>query len=191
MSEETSVSLLERVRGGEADGWLRLAVLYRPLVVEWCLRGGAGADAEDVAQEVLLAVAGGLADFHRGGAGGFRAWVRGITRYKLLDHFRRQGRNPAAADGGTAAFEAVRDLPDPIAGSGEDTIETSGLYRRALDLIRSEFEERTWRAFWGTAIEDKPTASVAAELGMSATAVRVAKSRVLARLREEAGDIIG
>ena len=60
---------------------------------------------------------------------------------------------------------------------------------RALDLIKNEFEERTWRAFWLTAVGDRVPNEVALELGMSAGAVRVAKSRVLRRLREELGDV--
>jgi RNA polymerase sigma-70 factor (ECF subfamily) len=66
----------------------------------------------------------------------------------------------------------------------------SGLYRRALDLIRGEFEERTWQAFWLTAVEGWDTSAVAAELEMSPVAVRIAKSRVLARLRAEADHLI-
>jgi RNA polymerase sigma-70 factor (ECF subfamily) len=59
-----------------------------------------------------------------------------------------------------------------------------------VGLIRSEFEERTWRAFWGVAVDDRPAAEVAAELGMSPGAVYIAKSRVLRRLREEFRDLL-
>ena len=62
---------------------------------------------------------------------------------------------------------------------------------RTIPLIRSEFEEQTWRAFWLSAVEGRDSPSVAAELGMSPVAVRIAKSRVLARLREEADGLIG
>ena len=62
---------------------------------------------------------------------------------------------------------------------------------RALALIRGEFEERTWGAFWRTAVEGRAAKDVGAELGLSAGAVRVAKSRVLHRLREELGDAAG
>jgi RNA polymerase sigma-70 factor (ECF subfamily) len=65
------------------------------------------------------------------------------------------------------------------------------LFRRGLELIRREFEVRTWQAFWRTAVDGRATADVAAELGMSPGAVRVAKSRVLQRLRSELGDIAG
>jgi DNA-directed RNA polymerase specialized sigma24 family protein len=59
--------------------------------------------------------------------------------------------------------------------------------RRVLDLLRPEFAEQTWQAFWRTAVEGQPAVEAAADLGMSAGAVRVAKCRVLHRLRAELG----
>ena len=58
-------------------------------------------------------------------------------------------------------------------------------------MIRGEFEPRTWEAFWQTAVEGRAAADVAAELGMTPGAVRVAKSRVLHRLRTDLGDLPG
>jgi RNA polymerase sigma-70 factor (ECF subfamily) len=57
-------------------------------------------------------------------------------------------------------------------------------------MVRGEFEERTWQAFWQTVIGGRAPRDVAADLGMSPGAVRVAKSRVLHRLREELGDLM-
>ena len=187
----TSLSLLQRAAGRDEAAWSRLAGLYRPVVAHWCRAGGTPpADIDDVAQEVLLAVALGLPRFRRERDGGFRAWVRGIARHKILDRARR-ARGPAA-EGGSDAHHRVQELPDPAGGPGDDEAgEEAWLYRRALELVRAEFAEKTWRAFWRVAVDDRPTDAVAAELGMTAVAVRIAKSRVLARLREEAGDLIG
>jgi RNA polymerase sigma-70 factor, ECF subfamily len=141
-----------------------------------------------VAQEVFLAASNGLADFERERAGSFRAWLRGITRHKLLDLYRRRDRQPAAASGGTEAMQRIYDLPDP--SPAEESQEVGGLYRRALELVRPEFETWTWDAFWRSAVEQRDTGAIAAELKMTAVAVRIAKSRVLSRLREEAGELI-
>jgi RNA polymerase sigma-70 factor, ECF subfamily len=65
------------------------------------------------------------------------------------------------------------------------------LLHRALALIRDDFEPRTWAAFWQTAVDGRATIDVAADLGMSPGAVRVAKSRVLHRLRADLGDLLG
>ena len=56
--------------------------------------------------------------------------------------------------------------------------------------MKHNFEERTWTAFWRVTIDNRSTADVAAELGISANAVRLAKSHVLRRLREEMGELI-
>jgi RNA polymerase sigma-70 factor, ECF subfamily len=188
----TSLSLLQRVRALDAPAWERLVTLYRPLVLNWCQRAGVGPeDAADVAQEVFLAVAEGVNRFQRHREGGFRSWARGITRHKLLDFFRRQGRQLQPASGGTEAFQALQEIADPEQDSARDVEEKSSLYRHALDLIRGEFEERTWLAFWRAGVEGEATAAVAASLGMTPVAVRIAKSRVLTRLREEAGELLG
>lgn len=185
----TSQSLLDRAAGRDDAAWGRLAALYRPLVAHWCRAAGVPpADVDDVSQEVLLAVANGLADFRRERAGSFRAWVKGITRHKALDRHRKAG---PAGEGGTDAHERMQGVADPGPESDDDAAEGAWLYRRALDLVKAEFADKTWQAFWRVAVDDRPTDAVAAELGMTAVAVRIAKSRVLARLREEVGDLLG
>ncbi len=188
-NDGTSLSMLARLQQRDAGAWQRLVALYRPLVRHWCtLAGVEGGDAEDVAQEVFLAVSASLQQFERQGQGSFRAWLRGITRHKLLDHFRRGQRHPEAV-GGTAALQRLHALPE-TADPAADASEMSDLYRRAVDLIRSAFEERTFQAFWAATVDGRPTDVVADELGMTAVAVRIAKSRVLARLRQELGELL-
>ena len=60
---------------------------------------------------------------------------------------------------------------------------------RALASIRCEFHDKTWQAFWNVVVTGRTTAEVAAELHMRPGTVRVAKSRVLLRLRRELGDL--
>jgi RNA polymerase sigma-70 factor (ECF subfamily) len=189
-SNVTSLSLLARLRVKDDEAWRRLVALYGPLVQHWCMRGGVRPeDVEEAVQETFLAAASNLEQFEHHGPGSFRAWIRGIARHKVQDYFRKQQGRPAAL-GGTEALERLQDVPEPDAGSVEEGDEVRGLYRRALDLIRSEFEERTWLAFWYSAVEGRQTSVVAEQLGLSPVAVRIAKSRVLSRLRQEAGDLI-
>jgi RNA polymerase sigma-70 factor (ECF subfamily) len=185
----TSASLLERARAQDEEAWRRLLHLYTPLVTAWCARGGVrGQDADDVGQEVFQAVAAGLAAFHRDRPGDtFRGWLCGITRHKLLDHLRRRQRQPQA-EGGTDAHLHLQQLPEPEL-SEEDEEDLRALYHRALELVRGEFEVRTWEAFWRAAVAGHSPALIAADLGMTPAAVRKAKSRVLFRLRQEIGDL--
>ena len=186
-------TLLEQLRAGQTDAWERLARLYGPTVYVWCRRAGVPeADAADVSQEVLAAVARHLADFRREQPGdSFRGWLWTITRNKVRDHWRRRV-DEAKASGGTTAQEMMNQVPEvapPDSEAGAEG-EPGDLYRRALELIRSEFEERTCRAFLMVTVEARRPADVAAALGMTPGAVYIAKSRVLKRLREEFGDLL-
>lgn len=185
----TSCTLLDQARSRDDSAWQRLVTLYTPLVQHWCRRSGVPqAEVQDVVQEVFLAVSVSLADFRPERAGSFRKWVRGIAGHKALDHFRRRRGEPMAV-GGTEARGLLQELPEQD-DPETDADEAGELYRRALDLIRGQFEDRTWQAFWRTAVDGRPTDVVAAELGATPVAVRIAKSRVLARLREDLGELI-
>jgi RNA polymerase sigma-70 factor (ECF subfamily) len=190
----TSLTLLQHLRDNEPEAWRTVVRLYTPLLCHWCARQGLrGADAEDVIQDVLQAAAAGLPGFRRERAtDSFRAWLRGITRNVVLTHYRRANRQPRGS-GGTDALvqlEGVAQAAPPAAEEEDPPSELEALRRRALELVRNQVEERTWRAFWLTAIEGQSPNEVAAGLGVSPTAVRVAKSRVLHRLKEQFGELI-
>ena len=188
----TSLSLLEQLRANDPAAWQRFAALYAPLVRFWCARSGLrGPDAEDVAQEVFAAAAAGLSGFHRDRPGDtLRGWLRGITRNQVLLHFRRHQGQPQA-EGGSDALGRLRDVADPLADAVDgEAKEVSQLYRRAVEEVRGEFEERTWQMFWRTVIEGRSPAALADDLGVSPAAVRQAKSRVLRRLKQEMGELL-
>src|SRR5262245_10319928 len=160
----TSRSLLGLARQGDADAWGRLSDLYAPLVFHWCRRRGLGdADASDVVQEVFQAVATHLAPFRKREAGGsFRGWLRTITENKIRDLFRGRARE-ARGVGGTEARHRLDQVPSPpgLESSASEETWDRGFLGRVLDLVRQEFEERTWAAFWRTAIDGRAPADVA------------------------------
>ena len=84
----------------------------------------------------------------------------------------------------------MADPDSEPADEPEDEEESAGLRRRALDILRGEFAERTWQMFWQTFVEERSPVDVAADLDVSPAAVRMAKSRVLHRLKEEFADLI-
>jgi RNA polymerase sigma-70 factor (ECF subfamily) len=187
----TSRGLIEAARERDPVAWERMVALYAPLVLHWCRQWGLrGDDAADVFQDVFQSVASHIAGFTRDSTGGtFRGWLRTITRNKVNDVFRRRRREPPGV-GGSEAQAHLAQLPEPVPVDEEGSADAavSALLWRGLELIRSEFEPRTWQAFWLTAVEGRAPKDVADELGMSGGAVRVAKSRVLHRLRAELGD---
>jgi len=191
--DSTSSSLLERLQSQDAQAWQRLVDLYGPLVYHWCRRHQLQAeDRADVFQEVFRAVASHITAFRRDRAGDtFRGWLLTITRNKIRDHFRRQQRH-VQATGGSDALQQLAQVADPLDDQEEaaDADQQRALLRRALHLLRDEFEDRTWQAFWRITVEGQAPADVAADLCLSLNAVYKAKSRVLQRFRQELGDLL-
>lgn len=173
--------------------------LYSPLVLHWCRRWNVrGADADDVTQEVFHSASIGLNDFRRERAGDtFRGWLRAITRNKLADHLRRRNLEPPGT-GGSTLHQRLQQVPGGLVsamGDGEDEVEDAfalgELFERAFHVVRSEFERHTWDAFWRTTVDNQRSIDVAIELGLRSAAVRMAKCRVLRRVREELGELVG
>jgi RNA polymerase sigma-70 factor (ECF subfamily) len=159
--------------------------LYTPLVCYWCRKLDVPAqDIADVTQEVFRAVAASIHRFHRDRPGDtFRGWLRTITRSKVIDYIRARREEPVAAGGTTALFRLSQQA-DNLDDDDEGEIPLrNALFHDALQLIRSEFREPTWQAFWMVTVDGKSPQDAAAELGLSPGAVRVAKCRVLQRLR--------
>jgi RNA polymerase sigma-70 factor (ECF subfamily) len=190
-----SASLLQRLRSQDEAAWTRLVALYGPVVLAWCRRAGLGAeDAEDVHQEVFRAVARTIAEFRCDRPSDtFRGWLWTVTHRKIIDH-QRQRAGRLQAVGGSTALERLAQVPEESDPSDVDAAERSAekvsLYGRALELLRGEFTETTWRAFWAVAVDGQRAADAAAALGLSVGAVYIAKSRVLARLREEFAELM-
>jgi RNA polymerase sigma-70 factor (ECF subfamily) len=186
--EPTPISLLERL-GGPAAGpaWDRFVLLYTPLLYLWASRLGIlGPDADDIVQDVFTTLVQALPGFRYDPDRRFRGWLWTVTRNKARERARRQ---------------AVTVAADPFNGPGEpaatDPAEEADereyrdyLTRRALELIRADFEPPTWQAFWQTVALGRPAPEVAAELGLSPNAVYLAKGRVLRRLRVELAGLL-
>ena len=192
-SLSTSSSLVERLQAQEPEAWRQWADLYGPLIYFWSRRYSLQPeDAADVFQEVFGAVSAGIGRFqHDRARGRFRGWLWTITRNKIQDHFRSQNGREAAV-GGTEALRRIAEIPEQLA---EDPTDPDGrgeliaLFHRAVQAARAEFEDRTWAAFWRTLADRQPTREVADELGMTVNAVRLARSRVLRRIRALLGDV--
>jgi RNA polymerase sigma-70 factor (ECF subfamily) len=169
----TSASLLERVKARDEDAWRRLVRLYAPFVLYWCRQAGLQeADRADLSQEVFNSVARHIADFRRKRPDDtFRGWLRTVTRSKLREHFRRHACRSEGA-GGSDAYQRLLSIPEEATMSDDDSLadEDILLLRQALTLIHTDFEERTWQAFWRTTADGLPTYTVAEELGMTPAA---------------------
>jgi RNA polymerase sigma-70 factor (ECF subfamily) len=194
-SATTSINLLNRVVSGDDKAWVRLVDIYSALIYSKCRGSGLNEqDAADVLQHVFISIHRAIPKFRQDGQGqGFRRWLRTITRNTITDHFRRRAKRPGDAGGGTDVLLGLQNLPDPF---GEETSLSLAdnaiglMLRRSVESIRDDYENRTWQAFWRTAVDGERAVDVAGDLGMKPSTVRQAKSKILIRLRMELEDLL-
>ena len=182
-SQSTSTSLVRRIKESDSEAWRRFCLLYSPLLFSWLKKSQLQhADASEVVQEILLSVSKAIARYDVDKGSGFRGWLWGITRNKLLQYESKNRRCPDVV-GGSTAYQSLQQLsadpPDQLRES------LAIVAHRAAALIQTDFRPNTWQAFWRVTVEGEDPAQVAADLGMKVAAIYTAKSRVLAHLRSE------
>lgn len=185
----TRVTLLARIKDGrDTDAWREFVQLYGPVVYRFARnRGLQDADAADLMQDVMRSVARNAERLNYDPKRGtFRGWLYTVTRNKIYNFLNGQ-RNRPRGSGDEAGWERLdtapaRDEEGPDADWEREY--QRRLSARAMEQVKGEFQPATWEAFWKTAVEGKPAAEAGKTLGMSPGAVYVAKSRVIARLRE-------
>ena len=191
---ETSLSLLNRLRRApESESWNRLVALYAPLLRAWLRKYDVQAsDADDLVQEVLLAVSKDLSKFeHAGQPGAFRGWLKAILVNRLRKFWRSRDRRPQAR--GDSDIDAkLAQLDDPASEMSQIWNREHDQYvlRQLLALAEPHFAPNTWKAFCRVALDGARPDIVAKELEISLNAVCIAKSRVLSRLRQESEGLI-
>jgi RNA polymerase sigma-70 factor (ECF subfamily) len=188
MEPTTRHSLVLRLRNlDDQASWSEFLEIYEPLIYGLARRKGLqDADARDLSQEVFRAVAGAIERWDPDPAKGkFRAWLFRIARNLLVNYFADQERHTRGT-GSTSVQELLEARP---VEDGRIEAEFAVEFKRqafhwAAKQVKGEFAESTWQAFWKTGVENQPTDQVAKECNLSTGAVYIARSRVLARLRE-------
>ena len=183
----TRASLLVRLRNPrDGAAWGEFVDLYAPLVYGYLRKQGLqDADAADLSQEVLGAVAGAVGRLeYDPRRGAFRNWLFTVVRRKLSNWRAGQG-SRARGSGDTATYRLLEQCPVPESVEAEWEAEWERrLFAWACEQVRRSVTDVTWQAFWRTAVEGQAGKQVAADLGLTVAAVYLARSRVLARLKE-------
>jgi RNA polymerase sigma-70 factor (ECF subfamily) len=188
---DTRESLIIRL-GDPADeiAWREFLEIYRPVIYRTVLsRGLQEADADDVVQQILMAIVGAVGRWERSGhAGSFRAWLFTITRNLLINYVARRRQQGV---GGTSFAEWIEQEPDDDVASHQQVEREyrAEVFRWAAAQVKSEFQVTTWEAFWRTAVGGEPIAEVARSLGLSVGSVYAARSRVMARLKQKVSQV--
>lgn len=189
---ETRDSLLVQVQNpANREAWELFVQIYQPVIFRIAVaRGLQHADAHDLSQQVLMAVASAVGDWEKHDSSTkFRHWLTRVTKNAILNALTRRPKDQAI--GGSSAEDLLLDVVDRD-GATTALIETEyrrELYLRAAQIVRVEFRSETWQAFEMSVVEGLAIENVAVTLGKSIGAVYTARSRIMFRLREVISEI--
>jgi RNA polymerase sigma-70 factor (ECF subfamily) len=185
---ETRASLLIRVRDpADQAAWHEFVDIYRPVILRLARQKGMQEpDADDVAQEVLAAVAKAVEQReHDPKRARFRTWLNRVAHNAILNALTRGKPDRGSGD---SALLAVLNQRESHTGPDSDLLRLEyrrEVFRWASRQIRKEFQQATWDAFWLTAVEGRAVQVVAEELAKSTGAIYAARSRVIRRIQEK------
>ena len=187
-ASQTSQSLLSQLRHrpSDSDSWERFVDIYQPKITKWCLGWGLQrSDADDVAQNVLLAMSRQMKEFKYDPNGRFRAWLKTVSYRAWVDFVKSKSRQPS----GTGSDElhevlAAIETRDEFVSKMDEECEREML-EQAMLVVRRRVEDHNWKAFQMTVFDGMPGVEVAKQLNMAVTAVYKARSRVKKMLTDE------
>jgi RNA polymerase sigma-70 factor, ECF subfamily len=182
----TSTSLLKLATDLDENAWKRLLDEYRPWIARICERTGiASDDVDDVIQDILRSVVPSIGGFRSNGKGSFRRWLYTITQRSAIDFHRVNGRTEQASGGTTAPNQMAEFFDDASLSTQQAFLQSSSAVDHALALVERNCSRKTWKAFWLMTVDGWSSREIGEELAMTETAVRLAKLRVLSKLKQK------
>lgn len=189
----TRRSLLSRLRReGDDESWREFFDTYWKLIYRAATQAGlSGADAEDVVQETIITVSRGIRDFrYNPGQGSFKGWLLNTTRWRVIDHLRRNQKQalltPLTDDNRETSL--VERLPNTVGDSLDKMWEEDwqrNLLDAAMHRVKSKVNPKHFQIFELAAIKGWPPAKVADTLDVGRAQVHLIKHRVAQLVRKE------
>jgi RNA polymerase sigma-70 factor (ECF subfamily) len=191
-SLKTRATLIDRVRNWQdRASWEDFFDTYWRLIYGAARKAGlSDEEARDVVQETMSCVNRRLPTFRYDPARSFKAWLLRLTRWRVVDQFRKRGPVHAHHDSGgsNGATEPVTDIPDPASLVPNQVWETDwkkNLAEAALARIRARVDPQKYQLFDFYVNKEWPAAKVAERFGVSVNQVYLARHRLTALLKEE------
>ena len=187
---ETRASLILRLSDTtDVEAWDEFVTIYQPLVYRLALRKGfQHADAQELVQEVLLAVSRAVERWVPDASQArFRDWLFRIARNLMINYLtRRKHRSLGTGNSGVAELLNQTCAPQSDELSLFDLEFRREVFQWAAVHVKQNVQSNTWEAFWLSSVDGLSIKDVAEQLGMTIGSVYIARSRVIYRLRERA-----
>lgn len=190
----TRTSLLRRLRQWEdQESWRDFFNTYWKLIYGAAIKAGLNdADAQDVVQDTVIAVAKKLEDFKYDPAlDSFKGWLLYLTRKRIALHYRKRERDrggPSRDSEVMARGVELERIPDP-AGVDFEAIWNEewekNLTDAALVRVKQQVNPKQFQMFNFYVLKQWPVKEVAKTLGVTATQVYLAKHRISALMKKE------
>lgn len=187
----TRPSLIARLQDfRDEEAWDVFVRLYAPMVYGFARKQGLQeADAADLSQDVLRAVAGAAGRLsYDPRRGTFRAWLFTVTRNRWRD-FVRNRLHHCQGSGDSGVQAELEQEPATTTTDWEEEFQRQ-IFATACERVQGDFESFSWQAFWHVCVDGQKAGVVAKHLGLTVGEVYIAKSRILARLREEVAALV-
>lgn len=181
-SDRTSLTLLSRAKNGSEDGWHQMARLYAPLIARWGRQKGLdGADLDDLVQDVFASLVASISAYEPSHAR-FRAFLHTITIRRVIDIYRRSGREHSIS----GMEQSIADFVDDDSPSSGDALLI--LFLRALELVEQSSRPRAWYMFEQTMLRSATAEEVADEMNVKVNSVIQARRRIVGKIRRLLAD---
>jgi RNA polymerase sigma factor (sigma-70 family) len=188
----TRESLLIRLKNwDDQEGWRDFFNTYWKLIYSSAIKSGLNsAEAQDVVQDTVIAIAKKMQDFKYDPAvDSFKGWLLYLTRKRIALEYRRRERQRASAQREQPEWMVeAEQLPDPAGVDLEAHWEKeweSTLWDSAIAKIKNEVSQKQFQMFSLYVIKERPAAEVAKTLGVAVAQIYLSKHRVSALLTKE------
>jgi RNA polymerase sigma factor (sigma-70 family) len=190
----TRQSLISRLKNWEDQcSWQDFFDTYGKLMHAVALQSGlTDAEAQEVVQETVIAVAKNIVEFKYDPAvGSFKGWLLHTTRWRIGDQFRKRQKAGVGANSGEKGSRRTATI-DRIADPAGNDLEAiwdkewkKNLFETALARVKRVVNAKHYQIFDLYVVNQWPAQKVAETLGISCGKVFLAKHRVSALVKRE------
>ena len=190
----TRATLIQRLKNWQdQSSWQDFFDTYWKLIYGVAIKGGlTPAEAQDVVQETMIAVARHMPSFKYDPAiGSFKTWLLNMTRWRITDQLRKRGPfvgyHGSGADTatGTRMMDKVVDPTGPDLDALWDAEWEKNLYEAAVARVKRRLDPQKFQIFDLYVNKAWTPEKVAATFGISVGQVYLAKNRTMDLIKKE------